>query len=197
MKNENEKTSIETKKIEIKEDLESSTEKISCNYDSIKLEPKTLQWFAWVCSNAGYTGSLSDFINKSTQTLFTNHYKLDICVVSNSDEQIVAHEEDNESNTAVKDIVEALKVGFEAVKVQCPSCKGTFTANSNLASIHCPLCNEQLINDNQIAPSVPIQPQEIDSKAKDEDELDKYEKEHKTQYRQRLLKILKELDALE
>ncbi len=96
MKNENEKTSIENKKAEIKKDLESSAEKINCDCGSIKLEPETLQWFAWICSTAGFTGSLSDFVNESIQTLFTNHYKLDICVIDNSTDAVVAHIEDDE-----------------------------------------------------------------------------------------------------
>jgi len=53
---------------------------------SVQIKLETLQWYAWVQASAGYPGTLDDFINQSVDTLFRDHYKLELAVVNQKEE---------------------------------------------------------------------------------------------------------------
>ena len=53
---------------------------------SVQIKLGTLQWYTWVQTSAGYPGSLDDFINQSVDTLFRDHYKLELAVVNQREE---------------------------------------------------------------------------------------------------------------
>lgn len=48
---------------------------------TVQIKLGTLQWFTWVQQTAGYVGTLDDFINESVDTLFRDHYKLELAVI--------------------------------------------------------------------------------------------------------------------
>jgi len=48
---------------------------------STHLELETLQWFQWVQTNAGYQGSLDDFLNDVVRSYFREHHGLELAVV--------------------------------------------------------------------------------------------------------------------
>jgi hypothetical protein len=54
---------------------------------SVQIKLGTLQWYTWVQSSAGYPGTLDDFINQSVDTLFRDHYKLELAVVNQKEEK--------------------------------------------------------------------------------------------------------------
>ena len=54
---------------------------------SVQIKLGTLQWYTWVQTSAGYPGSLDDFINQSVDTLFRDHYKLELAVVNQKEEK--------------------------------------------------------------------------------------------------------------
>lgn len=53
---------------------------------SVQIKLGTLQWYTWVQNSAGYPGTLDDFINQSVDTLFRDHYKLELAVVNQKEE---------------------------------------------------------------------------------------------------------------
>lgn len=54
---------------------------------TVQIKLGTLQWFTWVQQTAGYVGTLDDFINESVDTLFREHYKLELAVIVQGDEK--------------------------------------------------------------------------------------------------------------
>lgn len=54
---------------------------------TVQIKLGTLQWYTWVQQTAGYTGTLDDFINESVDTLFREHYKLELAVIVQGDEK--------------------------------------------------------------------------------------------------------------
>lgn len=48
---------------------------------TVHLELRTLQWYEWLRKDANYPGTLDDFINQSVNTLFREHYNLELAVV--------------------------------------------------------------------------------------------------------------------
>lgn len=48
---------------------------------TVQIKLGTLQWFTWVQQTAGYPGTLDDFINESVETLFREHFKLQLAVI--------------------------------------------------------------------------------------------------------------------
>lgn len=48
---------------------------------SVQIKLGTLQWYTWAQQTAGYTGTLDDFINDSVDTLFREHYKMELAVI--------------------------------------------------------------------------------------------------------------------
>ncbi len=53
---------------------------------SVQIKLGTLQWYTWVQTSAGYPGSLDDFINQSVDTLFREHFKLELAVINKQEE---------------------------------------------------------------------------------------------------------------
>lgn len=53
---------------------------------SVQIKLGTLQWYTWVQNSAGYPGTLDDFINQSVDTLFREHFKLELAVVNQKEE---------------------------------------------------------------------------------------------------------------
>jgi len=53
---------------------------------SVQIKLETLQWYTWVQNSAGYPGTLDDFINQSVDTLFREHFKIELAVVNLKEE---------------------------------------------------------------------------------------------------------------
>lgn len=53
---------------------------------SVQLELETLNWFTWAQKKADYPGTLDNFINVSVSTLFREHYKLELAVINQKEE---------------------------------------------------------------------------------------------------------------
>jgi hypothetical protein len=61
--------------------LATKVARVSSIGPTVHLELRTLQWYEWLRKDVSYPGTLDDFINQSVNTLFKEHYNLELAVI--------------------------------------------------------------------------------------------------------------------